>query len=158
MLSGTCRHGNGRCDARRPHATTEAAPRHAAMPAACRLSDKPAPTERSGAALTPRPSARAILGAAHGLDGARIELVAAVAAHELVTIEGRIVSVQVGSVAGRSLEVRVFDETGGIQLIFFGRTHIPGLRTGQAIRATGRAGLFKEHLSLANPRYELLPG
>ena len=83
--------------------------------------------------------------------------IGSVQAHDQVTIEGRIVSVQVGSVAGRSLEVRVFDETGGIQLIFFGRTRIAGITVGQAVRAVGRAGIYKEHLALANPRYELLP-
>jgi amino acid transporter len=89
--------------------------------------------------------------------GAGTTPIGSVQAHELVVVEGRIVSVQVGSVAGRSLEIRVFDETGGIQLLFFGRTRIAGMNVGQAIRARGRAGLYKNHLSLANPRYELLP-
>lgn len=73
-----------------------------------------------------------------------------------VTIEGRINSVQVGTAAGRSLEAQVFDGTGGLRLIFFGRTHIPGIAPGIKIRATGRVGDSKGHLALANPRYELL--
>lgn len=77
---------------------------------------------------------------------------------ERATIQGRIQSVQVGSVAGRTLEVRVFDETGGVQLLFFGRTRIAGLAPGQLIRASGRPGLYRGRLALANPRYELIAG
>jgi amino acid transporter len=74
-----------------------------------------------------------------------------------VTVEGRIKLVQAGTIAGRSLEVEVFDETGGVRLLFFGRTRIPGLRPGVLVRATGRIGEYKGHLALANPRYELMP-
>jgi hypothetical protein len=75
---------------------------------------------------------------------------------ERVEIEGRIKVVQVGSTAGRSLEVEVFDDTGGIRLLFFGRTQIPGLVPGAVVRASGRVGEFKGHLALANPRWELV--
>ena len=47
-----------------------------------------------------------------------------------VTVEGRVKLVQPGTSAGRSLEVQVFDETGGMRLLFFGRTRIPGLEPG----------------------------
>ena len=73
-----------------------------------------------------------------------------------VTIEGHVKSVQVGTTAGKSLEVQVFDETGGIRLLFFGRTSIPGIAPGTVLRATGRIAEYKGHLALANPRYELL--
>lgn len=73
-----------------------------------------------------------------------------------VTIEGRIKLVQVGTVAGQSLEVHVYDDTGGMRLLFFGRTHIPGLDPGAVVRASGRIGEYKSHLALANPRYELI--
>lgn len=75
-----------------------------------------------------------------------------------VTIEGRIKSVQVGTSAGKSLEIEVFDTSGGMRLLFFGRTGIQGIECGTLVRATGRVGEFKGHLALANPRYELLPG
>ncbi|MCW2541269.1 MAG: amino acid/polyamine/organocation transporter, superfamily [Frankiales bacterium] len=74
-----------------------------------------------------------------------------------VTIEGRIKIVQVGTTAGKSLEAQVFDETGGMRLLFFGRTRIPGIEPGSAVRVTGTVGEYKGHLALANPRYELLP-
>jgi hypothetical protein len=73
-----------------------------------------------------------------------------------VTVEGKIKAVQVGTVAGRSLEVQVFDTTGGVRLLFYGRTHIPGIEPGNVLRATGRVGEYKGHLALANPRYELV--
>ncbi|MBV9593845.1 MAG: amino acid permease [Actinobacteria bacterium] len=73
-----------------------------------------------------------------------------------VTIEGRVRTVQVGTTAGRSLEVQVFDETGGVRLLFFGRTHIPGIVPGAVLRASGTVGEYKGHLALANPRYELV--
>ena len=73
-----------------------------------------------------------------------------------VVVEGTVKSIQIGTVAGRSLEVQLFDETGGIRLLFFGRTQIAGLVPGAVLRARGRVGDFKGHLSLANPRYEIL--
>jgi amino acid transporter len=73
-----------------------------------------------------------------------------------VTVEGRIKVVQVGTVAGKSLEAQLFDSTGGVRLVFFGRTQIPGIEPGTMLRATGRVGEYKGHLALANPRYELV--
>ncbi len=73
-----------------------------------------------------------------------------------VTVEGRIKTMQVGTTAGRSLEVQVFDGTGGVRLLFFGRTSIAGLEPGTMVRATGRVGEYKGHLALANPYYELV--
>ena len=71
-------------------------------------------------------------------------------------VEGRIKMVQVGTTAGKSLEAQVFDKTGGVRLLFFGRTRIPGIVPGAVVRATGTVGEYKGHLALANPRYELL--
>ena len=73
-----------------------------------------------------------------------------------VTIEGRVKAVQVGNAAGRSLEVQLFDDTGGVRLLFYGRTRIAGIEPGSTLRATGRIGEYKGHLALANPVYELV--
>jgi hypothetical protein len=75
---------------------------------------------------------------------------------EKVTIEGHVRSVQLGTAAGRSLEVQVFDESGGLRLLFMGRTQIPGVECGAVLRATGRVGEFRGHLAIANPQYELV--
>ena len=82
--------------------------------------------------------------------------IAAVRWKQRVTIEGRIKIVQVGTTAGKSLEAQVFDSTGGMRLLFFGRTRIPGIEPGSKVRVTGTVGEYKGHLALANPRYELL--
>jgi RecG-like helicase len=79
-----------------------------------------------------------------------------VAWRQRVSIEGQVELVQAGTAMGRSLEVHVFDDTGGLRLLFYGRTAIPGLVPGARVRASGRVGEFKGHLALANPRYELL--
>jgi hypothetical protein len=73
-----------------------------------------------------------------------------------VTVEGRVKTVQLGGTAGRSLEVQIFDDTGGMRLLFMGRTHLPGVVCGALVRATGRVGEYRGHLAIANPRYELL--
>jgi RecG-like helicase len=54
------------------------------------------------------------------------------------------------------LEAQVFDHTGGVRLLFFGRTSIRGIEPGALVRASGRVGEYKGHLALANPRYELI--
>ncbi|WP_096301951.1 amino acid permease [Jatrophihabitans sp. GAS493] len=73
-----------------------------------------------------------------------------------VTVQGRIKMVQLGTSAGKTLEAQLFDESGGMRLLFLGRTQIPGIVPGQLLRATGRVGEFNGHLGLANPRYELV--
>ena len=73
-----------------------------------------------------------------------------------VVVEGRITAVQVGTVAGKSLEAQLFDETGGVRLLFMGRTSIPGIEPGKYVRASGTVGEYKGHLALANPTYELV--
>ena len=89
-------------------------------------------------------------------DGNGVMPISAVKWKQRVTIEGRIKIVQVGTTAGKSLEAQVFDETGGMRLLFFGRTRIPGIEPGTHVRVTGTVGEYKGHLALANPRYELL--
>ena len=73
-----------------------------------------------------------------------------------VTVEGKIRTVQLGAAAGRSLEVQIFDETGGMRLLFMGRTQIPGVDCGAVLRVTGRVGEYRGHLAIANPKYELV--
>lgn len=83
--------------------------------------------------------------------------ICAVSWRDKVDVAGRVTTVQIGALAGRSLEVQIFDETGGLRLLFFGRTRMPGLEPGALVRASGRVGEFKGHLAMANPRYELMP-
>ena len=92
----------------------------------------------------------------HSADRGGVTPIGSVTWKQQVIIEGRIKIVQVGTTAGRSLEAQVFDDTGGVRLLFFGRTHIPGISPGVLLRAWGRVGEYKGHLALANPRYELI--
>ncbi len=82
--------------------------------------------------------------------------VAAVQWRQKVTVEGVVRSVQLGAAAGRSLEVSLYDDTGGLRLLFMGRTDVPGIRPGTVLRATGRVGDFHGRLAIANPLYEIL--
>jgi len=91
-----------------------------------------------------------------GPDRVEVDPIDSVGWRQQVTVQGKIKIVGVGTAAGKSLEAQVFDGTGGIRLLFFGRTRIPGIEPGRIIRATGRVGEYKGHLALANPRYELL--
>ena len=74
-----------------------------------------------------------------------------------VTVEGRI-DVRPDRDDSRShpWKSQVFDDTGGVRLLFLGRTGIPGITPGAIIRATGRMGDYHGHLAIANPRYELV--
>jgi hypothetical protein len=92
-----------------------------------------------------------------GADENGVVPIASVKWKQRVIIEGRIKIVQVGTAAGKSLEAQVFDASGGMRLLFFGRTRIPGIEPGSLVRVTGTVGEYKGHLALANPRYELLP-
>jgi amino acid transporter len=121
-------------------------------------------TQRAAAAEPALPSTSVRTGtdddeigvAAHQASGPGITPIGEVAWKQRVTVEGRIKMVQVGTTAGKSLEAQVFDKTGGVRLLFFGRTRIPGIVPGAVVRATGTVGEYKGHLALANPRYELL--
>jgi RecG-like helicase len=120
--------------------------------------------QRAAAAEPALPTARIRTGtdddeqgvAAHHTRGAGCVPIGDVAWKQRVTVEGRIKMVQVGTAAGKSLEAQVYDDTGGVRLLFFGRTRIPGIVPGAVIRASGTVGEYKGHLALANPRYELL--
>ena len=77
----------------------------------------------------------------------------------LVRVEGRIRSMRVRPWAGevRTLECTVVDDTGGIEVVFLGRSSINGLRLGTRLRAEGRVGAHHGRLAILNPRYELRP-
>jgi hypothetical protein len=74
------------------------------------------------------------------------------------TLEGRIRSVYVGPVSGSpALEAELYDETGGITLVFLGRRMIPGIEPGAKIRVEGMVGETEGYLAMTNPSYRLLP-
>jgi hypothetical protein len=74
-------------------------------------------------------------------------------------IQGRVRSVRVTPLSGApALEVEVWDSTGGITVLFYGRRSIPGIAPGTQLEVEGMVGEAGGHLAMANPRYELLAG
>jgi amino acid transporter len=74
------------------------------------------------------------------------------------TLEGRIRSVYVGPVSGSpALEAELYDESGGITLVFLGRRSIPGIEPGAKVRVEGMVGETEGYLAMTNPSYRLLP-
>jgi amino acid transporter len=73
------------------------------------------------------------------------------------TVEGMVRSVRVAPLSGApSLQVEVWDETGGVTLVFYGRRGIAGVQPGRPMRATGMVGELHGTLAISNPLYELL--
>ena len=83
--------------------------------------------------------------------------IADLAWRERATVEGEVRSVRVAPISGApSLEVEVWDETGGVTLVFYGRRAIGGVEPGTRLRATGLVGEVHGHLAVSNPFYELV--
>ena len=73
-------------------------------------------------------------------------------------VEGRVRSVSVSPISGSpTLEAELYDPSGGITLVFYGRRTIPGIEPGALLRAEGMVGEMEGHLAMANPTYSLLP-
>ncbi|GAA5201435.1 APC family permease [Rugosimonospora acidiphila] len=78
--------------------------------------------------------------------------------HQRHDAEGVIQSIEVQpNGSGHLLRCEVVDDTGSFLVLFYGRTHIPGISPGQAIRVHGTVGRYDSEPAIANPRYELLP-
>ncbi|MGZ4654770.1 amino acid permease [Oryzihumus sp.] len=74
------------------------------------------------------------------------------------TIEGVVRAVRVSPLSGApTLQVEVWDPSGGVNLVFYGRRHVPGFEAGRRVRATGMVGDLQGSLAISNPVYELLP-
>ena len=55
-----------------------------------------------------------------------------------------------------TLQVEIWDETGGVTLNFLGRREIAGLEVGMELRAEGMVGEEDGSLVILNPSYELI--
>jgi RecG-like helicase len=76
---------------------------------------------------------------------------------ERATVSGRVKAVRLAAFADSpSLEVELWDESGGVLLVFYGRRSIPGIETGAHLTATGTVGERNGKLAIANPVYELI--
>jgi amino acid transporter len=81
------------------------------------------------------------------------------AAHEgqLVRVQGRIHAIDIRPTPQPPLlECTLTDDSGALQLLFYGRRDIPGIQPGVHLRAEGRITHHDHGPTIINPRYELL--
>jgi hypothetical protein len=73
------------------------------------------------------------------------------------TVEGRVRAVEIRPVERNSvLAVEIADSTGDLTVLFYGRSHIPGMICGARVRFRGPTGLREGGPVMINPAYELL--
>jgi amino acid transporter len=72
-------------------------------------------------------------------------------------VEGRVYTVEIRPVERNTvLACDIADSTGELTALFYGRSHIPGLRPGSKIRLRGPVGIRSGRPVMINPAYELL--
>jgi hypothetical protein len=72
-------------------------------------------------------------------------------------VQGRVTSIKTAPRdSAPTLEVEIWDETGGVSLHFLGRREIAGLEIGSQLRAEGMVGEEEGSMVILNPSYELL--
>jgi RecJ-like exonuclease len=86
--------------------------------------------------------------------------IAGVTWRQRAKVKGRVKAVRVQPLAGvPTLECTVYDETGGLAVVFLGRREIPGIRPGTTLTAEGMVADHQGRLAILNPAYQLLtPG
>ena len=73
-------------------------------------------------------------------------------------VRGRVRSIRVQPLAGvPTLELAVYDDSGGMAIVFLGRREIPGIRPGSTLIAEGMVSEHQGRLAILNPAYQLLP-
>ena len=76
---------------------------------------------------------------------------------ERAHVEGRVRSVRVQPWGGvPSLECTLYDESGGLIVVFLGRRGVAGVRPGRRMAVDGMIGAHNGVLAVINPDYELL--
>jgi amino acid transporter len=75
-------------------------------------------------------------------------------------VEGRVHTVEIRPVEQNNvLACDLEDSTGALTALFYGRSHIPGVRPGSLLRLKGQVGIRKGRAVMINPAYQLLaPG
>jgi RecG-like helicase len=86
--------------------------------------------------------------------------IASVTWRQRAKVRGRVKAVRVQPLAGvPTLECTVYDDTGGLAVVFLGRREIPGIRPGTTLTAEGMVADHQGRLAILNPAYQLLtPG
>jgi hypothetical protein len=75
-----------------------------------------------------------------------------------IAVEGHVRSMRVRPWAGEvgALELTLVDETGGLTVVFLGRTRIGGIGLGARMEVEGMVGESGERLVILNPVYRLV--
>jgi len=72
-------------------------------------------------------------------------------------VEGRVRSVRMAPMSGSpSVEIELWDDTGGVTLVFYGRRAVAGVAAGCRMAAEGMVGDRDGSLAICNPLYRLL--
>ena len=69
---------------------------------------------------------------------------------------GQVVSITSSNPEKPTVDLEIWDETGGITLQFFGRKSLAGIKVGTIIKAEGMVGEEGGKLTIMNPRYEVI--
>jgi hypothetical protein len=86
-----------------------------------------------------------------------VTAISALGAARKAAVEGKVRSVEIRPVANSCVfECTVADGTGSLTVMFYGRTHIPGLEPGARIRLAGKVSMRAGGPAMINPAYELL--
>ena len=73
-------------------------------------------------------------------------------------LQGRIRAVESSSIGtSPTYRAELYDESGGVTLLFYGRRKVEGLEPGALVRVEGRVGERNGYLAMANPTYQLVP-
>jgi hypothetical protein len=117
--------------------------------------DQPAATGTGSASGTGGLPAVAANGAAPAPNG--VTAIGALGATRKAAVEGRVRAVEIRPVENSCVfEATIADGTGALTVMFYGRTHIPGLEPGARIRLAGKVSMRADGPAMINPAYELL--
>jgi amino acid transporter len=107
---------------------------------------------RPGSGTSGPPAAAANAAGANG-----VTAIGALGATRKASVEGRVRAVEIRPVENSCVfEATIADGTGSLTVMFYGRTHIPGLEPGARIRLAGKVSIRAGGPAMINPAYELL--
>jgi hypothetical protein len=107
----------------------------------------------------PKPlQAEAANGGPHRAAGPRDAIpISALTSYRRAAVAGRVHTVEFRPVEGSSILACVLSDTSGeLTALFYGRTHITGMRPGSNVRLRGTVGITSTGAVMINPAYELL--
>jgi amino acid transporter len=137
-----------------PHATPILIP-HRVKPRREQTPAMSARAERS-AARTDEAPLDPTVSALNAADG--VTPIAGLKLRQRTRVLGRVSAIRLSSYRGTpSIAARLEDATGGLMLVFPGRSTVPGLSSGMNLSAEGTVVEVDGHLAMINPLYEFLP-